>query len=343
MLRLFPLALLIAPMAAAQPRAYVLHHARIYTVNPAQPTATAMAVEDGRIASIGTEAEVLAVYPDWPRVDAGGHTVIPGLIDAHAHLMGLGQFLTQVDLVGTASKAEVIERARAFAETLPEGAWLMGRGWDQNAWPAAPDGTHPFPTRADLDAVFPDRPVYLRRVDGHAGWVNTAALRALGIAPETRAPEAPPGGAIEVDAAGRPTGIFLDAAEEQLIENVVPPPSRAELEERLRRALAMTARYGLTGVHEAGVRPDTLAVYQAALEAGTFSIRNYAMIEGPGALLDSICTGGPILGASGRLWMRALKLYMDGALGSRGAALLADYADDPGNRGLLRYTPEAYR
>ncbi|HYE95564.1 MAG TPA: amidohydrolase, partial [Rubricoccaceae bacterium] len=167
--------------------------------------------------------------------------------------------------------------------------------------------------------------------------------RALGIAPETRAPEAPLGGAIEVDAAGRPTGIFLDAAEEQLIENVVPPPSRAELEERLRRALAMTARYGLTGVHEAGVRPDTLAVYQAAIDAGTFSIRNYAMIEGPGALLDSVCAAGPTLGQGGRLWLRSLKLYMDGALGSRGAALLADYADDPGNRGLLRYTPEAYR
>src|SRR5690606_21757984 len=134
--------------------------------------------------------------------------------------------------------------------------------WDQNDWPAAEDGTHPFPTRHDLDAAFPDRPVWLRRVDGHAGWVNTAALRAVGIDPEAPAPESPEGGAVLADAAGRPSGLFLDAAEERFIEAAVPAPTVAEMEEGLRRALETTARYGLTGVHEAGVGRDTLAVYE---------------------------------------------------------------------------------
>ena len=340
-MRPFLLALLLLPLAAVAQPTFVLHNARIYTVNPAQPRAEALAVEDGRVAAVGSDAELLARYPDWPRVDAEGRTVVPGLIDAHAHLMGLGQYLTQVDLVGTASKAEVIARVRAFAEGLPEGAWLMGRGWDQNDWPAAPDGSHPFPTRHDLDAAFPDRPVWLRRVDGHAGWVNTAALRAVGFDPEAPAPAAPEGGAILTDEAGRPAGIFLDSAEDRLIEAAVQAPSEAELEERLRRALETTVRYGLTGVHEAGVGRDTLALYERFIREGRFPIRNYAMLNEQ--LLSWACGGEGLPAPDDHLRVQSVKFYMDGALGSRGAALLEPYSDDVHNEGLLRMPPEVFR
>ncbi|MDX1419205.1 MAG: amidohydrolase [Rubricoccaceae bacterium] len=336
------LALLFPLVAVAQPT-FVLHNARIYTVNPSQPRAEALAVEDGRIAAVGRSDALLARYPDWPRLDARGRTVVPGLIDAHAHLMGLGLTLLRADLVGTASKEEVIARALAFAEDLPEGAWLTGRGWDQNDWPAAADGSHPFPTRHDLDVAFPDRPVWLRRVAVHAGWVNTAALRALGIDPDAPAPPAPEGGAILTDDAGQPSGLFLDSAEDQLIEAALPPPTEEEMEEGLRRALAETARRGLTGVHEAGVGRDTLAVYERAIRDGRFPIRNYAMISGNEGMLAWACDAGALPAPHDRLRVQSVKFYLDGALGSRGAALLADYSDDPGTRGLLRRSPETYR
>ena len=339
-LLLFVLTLLLMPMAASQPT-FVLHNARIYTVQADEPMAEAMAVEDGRIVAVGSETDVLAAYTDWPRMDADGRTVVPGLIDAHAHLMGLGQSLLRADLVGTASKAEVVERLVAFAATLPEGAWLTGRGWDQNDWPAAADGSHPFPTRHDLDAAFPDRPVWISRVDGHAGWANTAALRAAGLDPDATAPADPVGGAILRDEAGHPSGVFVDNAE-ALIQNAIPAISEAELEEALERALEATARVGLTGVHEAGVKLDTLAVYRRFIDEGRFGIRNYAMIGGDGATLAHFCESGLLLGyGDDRLTVRSLKLYADGALGSRGAALLADYSDDPGNHGLLFMPTEA--
>jgi predicted amidohydrolase YtcJ len=334
MRRLALSALLAAPMAAAQP-AYVLHNARIYTVDPARPTAGALAVAGGRIAAVGGEAEVLAAYPDWPRVDAAGRTVVPGLIDAHAHLMGLGQSLLQADLRGTRSKAEVVERLRAFAAALPPEAWLTGRGWDQNDWAETA-----FPTAADLDAAFPDRPVWLRRVDGHAGWANTAALRAAGLDPAAPAPPDPEGGRVLRDAAGRPTGVFVDNAG-GLVSRAIPKPGEAELAARLEAALRETARHGLTGVHEAGVQDDTLRLYRRYIAEGRFPIRVYAMVGGAGPLLDDVCAHGPH--RDPRLVVRALKLYADGALGSRGAAMLADYHDDPGNRGLLLLSPDALR
>ena len=179
------LALVAAP-AFAQPLTlpsgppYVLTNATIYTVDADAPTAEALAVDaSGALVAVGAEADLLAAYPDWPRADAAGRTVIPGLIDAHAHLMGLGEALLQADLVGTDSREAVVERLRQFAATLPPTAWITGRGWDQNDWEAQADGSRPFPTRADLDAAFPDRPVALGRIDGHALWVNSAALRAI--------------------------------------------------------------------------------------------------------------------------------------------------------------------
>ena len=336
------LAALTAPMSAAQPASapptrYVLDHARIYTVDAARPTAEAFAVDAGRIVAVGTTAEMARDYAAWPRVDAGGRTVVPGLIDAHAHLLGLGQTLGQADLVGTRSVAEIGERLVAFAASMPGGGWILGRGWDQTDW--GTDGA--FPTRQDLDAVIADRPVWIQRVDGHASWANTAALRAAGIDPEAAAPADPAGGHIVRDAAGRPTGVFVDAAE-ALVAASVPAMTAADWTEALRRATAETARAGLTGVHEAGVPLSALMLYQGAIAAGRLPVRVYAMIQ-PDAI-DAFCAahaGGRLVDPSGRLVVRSVKLYADGALGSRGAALLADYTDDPHNRGLMQMPPEA--
>ena len=333
------LVLLLGGALAARPAQaqadVVLHNARIYTVNPDQPTAEALAVRGGRILMVGTDAEVLAAYPEAERIDAGGQTVVPGLIDAHAHLMGLGTSMLQADLVGTTSRADVVERLKAHAETLPDGAWLLGRGWDQNDWPETD-----FPTRHDLDEAFPERPVWLSRIDGHAGWANTAALETVGL-DSLRAMDDPEGGKILRDDAGMPTGVFIDAAE-QIVAAQVPPPTEEQLDRALQLAIGETKRYGLTSVHEAGADRATIERYRRVIDAGRFDLRLYAMIGGLGETFDHFCEAGPLLDVGGRLTVRSVKFYMDGALGSRGAALLDDYADDPGNRGLLMHAPERF-
>ncbi len=335
-MRLLFLGLLcLLPLDARAQATFVLHNARIYTADAAQPTAQALAVRGDRFLMVGSDSLVMAAYPDAPRRDAGGRTVVPGLIDAHAHLMGLGTSLMEADLVGTRSTDEIVERLQAFARTLPADAWLTGRGWDQNDWP-----DKQFPTRAALDAAFPDRPVWLVRIDGHAAWANTAALRAAGL-DRIRAAADPEGGQTIRDAAGEPTGVFVDAAM-GFVAGAVPPLSPQAADEALTRALAQTARYGLTGVHDAGIDRATADLYRARIAAGTFGLRVYAMIGGRGDAFDQFCREGMVLGYGGRLTIRSVKFYMDGALGSRGAALLAPYSDDAGNRGLLFHTPPAF-
>lgn len=308
---------------------YVVHNGRIYTAADEDPEVEAMAVRGSRILMVGTEDALLGAYPDAERLDLKGAVVIPGLIDAHAHLMGRAASLLQADLVGTSSKDEVLQRLTDFAESLPDGAWLTGRGWDQNDWPE-----NEFPTRGDLDAAFPDRPVWLSRIDGHAAWANTAALEAAGLG-EIRQAADPEGGEIIRDASGEPTGIFIDTAM-RLVEEDVPEIGPAELRRGLRLALAETAKYGLTGVHDAGISTEDIRLYKKAIDEGAFPLRVYGMIGGVGATFDRLCREGPILDYGDRLTVRSVKLYADGALGSRGAALLEPYSDAPESRGLLR-------
>jgi len=233
-----------AASATEHSGAGVLVNARIHTQADDRPLADALAWDaNGRLVAVGSRDEVLAKAAGAAVHDARGATVVPGLIDAHAHLMGLGYALMRADLVGARSTAEVIARLKSFAAELPEGAWLLGRGWDQNLWPGKS-----FPTAADLDAAFPDRPVWLERVDGHAGWANSAALRR--VQRDLAGDWQPDGGQI-LRADGRPTGVFVDAAA-RLVDEVVPPPDEAFRAEALRRALAATARFGLTGVHDMG-------------------------------------------------------------------------------------------
>jgi predicted amidohydrolase YtcJ len=328
-------ALAAAPSTAAE--VTVLTASRIDTMDVAQPRATAMAFDaDGRILALGDGAALLARYPGAARIDAGNATVVPGMIDAHGHMSGLGMTHLTADLAGTGSKGEILQRLRDFARELPAGAWLVGRGWDQNDWPPDVDQGRGFPTAADLDAAFPDRPVWLSRIDGHAGWANSAAMRAVGK--DLSGDWQPDGGRIVRDAQGRASGVFVDGAM-ALVDGVVPVPDEATVERALKLAMHDAVAHGLTGVHDAGIPLSEMRIYQRLADRGEIPMRITAFAGGDGDALAWLCDDGLYQHPSHRLKMRTVKLYIDGALGSRGAALLDDYSDDHGNHGLLMMPP----
>ena len=316
---------------------YVVHNATVHTGNDRCPTATAFRVRDGHFLEVGAGSSVREAAPDVPHVDAGGATVVPGFVDAHAHLHELGHALRRADLTGAGSTAAVVERLNAFVaeHDLPPNAWLRGHGWDETRWSVAP-------SRAPLDAAFPERPVWLVRTDIHAGWANTAALDATVGLDRLRRMDDPAGGRIERDDTGRPTGVLVDEAM-ALIEDDIPPPTDAEQDRALRAAVQHAARHGVTSVHDAGVTRPEIRRFRRFIEAGTFPCRVYAMALGDSDAFDHVCEHGPLRHPSGRLDVASAKFFADGALGSRGAALLADYADAPGNRGLLRHPPGTLR
>ena len=313
----------------------LVENANIYTVNSAHPSAQAFAYENGKILAVGNQTELRSQYPDAVSLDLNGKTVVPGLIDAHVHLLGLGQALSRVDLVGTKDKAEAVQRAVDFAANLPKGEWLTGRGWDQNDWPVKE-----LPTAADLDKAFPDRPVWLTRIDGHAAWANTAAMK-FSSKPLTGDWQ-PDGGEIVRDAQGRPTGVFIDNAEE-LIAEQIPEPALEQIRNALLRAMQKTASVGLTSVHNAGTSKQVWDLLNAMHQNKELTIRYYAMADGDNEMLDYLCEQGPIIDPNAMLTARAIKLYSDGALGSRGAALLAPYSDRPKQSGLLIEPPETLK
>lgn len=326
------LSLIVAALPAHAARITVLSAGRIHTMDTAHPRAQAMAFDDtGAILALGDAASLLKQFPKAARIDVGTATVVPGLIDAHGHVAGLGLTKLRADLVGTRSKAEVLQRLHDFARELPPGAWLLGRGWDQNDWPEKQ-----FPTAADLDVAFPDRPVWLRRVDGHAAWGNTAAMRI--VQRDLRGDWQPEGGQILRDAQGQASGVFVDAAMD-LVESVMPAMDAATTERALVLGMQSAVEHGLTGVHDAGVSLPQLQAYQRLADRKAMPLRVYAMADGDGAALDALCKDGLYRHSGGRLEMRALKLYADGALGSRGAAMLEPYSDDHANSGLLLMKP----
>ncbi len=323
------LLLLAAPLAAQQqPADLIVLNARIYTADANRPVASALAVRSGRIAFVGSNrgAEALA-GPRTQRLDLAGKTVIPGMVDAHAHLLNLGQSLRIVDLVGTTSYDAVIARVVERARTARPGEWIRGRGWDQNDWPVTA-----FPTHEALSRAVPNHPVYLTRVDGHAALVNAKAMELGGVTAATADPD---GGRLIRDAAGNPTGVLVDRAT-ALVGRVIPIASRAELEAATLAAIAEANRWGLTGIHDAGVSGDVIAIYEDLARAGRYNLRNYVMVRADEATLNQLMDRGPRTALyDGRLWLRSIKITADGALGSRGAALLDDYSDEPGHRGLV--------
>ena len=327
--------LLAALALQQQPADLVVLNAKIYTADVNRPVAEALAVRGGRIAFVGSARGALAlVGPRTERLDlgGGGRTVVPGLVDAHAHLLGLGLALRTVDLVGTRSYDEVIARVVERAKTARPGEWIRGRGWDQNDW-----ADTRFPAHQALSRAIPNNPVYLTRVDGHAALVNAKALE---LAQVTAATPDPTGGRFIRDSAGNPTGVLVDGAQ-AVVGRVIPAASRTELREQTLAAIAEANRWGLTGIHDAGVDAEGIAVYEDLAREGKYDLRNYVMIRSNDSTLDAFMRRGPQLGLyGGRLWIRSIKLVTDGALGSRGAALLEPYSDDPGNTGLITTSPE---
>ena len=287
---------------------------------------TAMTIDErGRI------VKTYARGDDPPRADfrenGRGRTVVPGMIDAHLHVMALGLGELVLDLSGTRSLDEALSRLAAYAAANPERPWLVGRGWNQELW-----GTGRFPTAAELDAVVADRPVWLERVDGHAGWANSVALSTAGV---TAATADPGGGRIERVAGGRqPAGVLVDGAME-LVASKVPPPRAGDRDLALYKAQDLLIQRGVTAVADMGTSIEDWMTFRRAGDAGRLRIRIMSYAASVPEML--------LIGGSGptqwlyddRLRMGGIKLYLDGALGSRGALLKAPYADDPGNRGLV--------
>ena len=284
---------------------------------------------------VGDDGKVLAILPKGAaepklvagdfKLDARGRTLIPGLIDAHGHVMALGLGLRQLDLSAAGSLAEAQAKIAEHAARDTSIGWIRGRGWNQVSW-----GLGRMPTAAELDAAHSARPVWLSRVDGHAGWANSAALKAAGI---TKATRDPAGGRILRDAAGNPTGVLIDSAMD-LVDKVAPPPSAGEREKAFEAALDHLASVGLTGVHDMGTSADDWALFRTFGDEGRLTLRITAYAAGMPAM-EAISPLRPTPWLyGGRLKLQGIKLYTDGALGSRGAFLLKPYSDEAGTRGL---------
>ncbi len=279
--------------------------------------------DDGRVKQLLTRGDRRPQRPTY-LLDGRGRTLIPGLIDAHGHVMGLGFNALQLDLSDTRSLQEAQQRIAAYAAANPSPRWIIGRGWNQERW-----GLGRFPTAADLDAVVPDRPVWLERVDGHAGWANSAAMREADVTAQSQAPE---GGRIE--RTGRaPSGIFIDAAM-ALVERAVPAPLPIRREAALARAQEILLSNGLTAVADMGTSNADWNVMRRAGDAGQLNVRILSDASGIENLLAVAGSRPTPWLYDGRLRMVGVKLYLDGALGSRGAWLKQPYRDAPGQRGL---------
>ncbi|MGC1520849.1 MAG: amidohydrolase [Steroidobacteraceae bacterium] len=291
---------------------------------------SALAFEAGRVLEIGAGARLRSKYAGARVIDGHGKTLLPGLIDAHGHVLALGLESVQIQLTGTKSLRAATHAIHAYAQANPQRAWLLGGGWNQVLW-----NLDRFPTAQELDAAVADRPAALDRIDGHAKWLNSKALQAAGITKNTADPA---GGRIERDAAGNPSGVLVDKAM-NLVEAVIPEPSETERLAALRAAMRHMNSVGLTGVGDAGVGADVIASYRKLGDQGQLTLRVYAMILDTGKDFAALSKDGPLLRfAQDRLTVRSVKLFADGALGSRGAALLAPYADQPQQSGLLFMT-----
>ena len=342
MLQLLGFLLLAVASPTGQSSDLLLEGAMVYVSADAAPQRASVLIRSGKIDFVGNAETARRKSPLASRIDLTGSFLFPGFADAHGHLSGLGKSLEIADLRGATSAAEAARRVGAGAAKLPSGAWAEGRGWDQNLWGGR------FPDARDLDTVVSERPVVARRVDGHAIWVNSAALRAAGI---DRSTPDPSGGRILRRADGSPSGVLVDTAN-ALIEKAMPAPTPTDFERQVLAAMEACTRVGLTEVGDASAYdPEDIALLERLAARRQLPIRVYATVGTGGGSRRSSYEGGRAPASDaltlffqkgvhiGRgddfLTVRAIKTYADGALGSRGAALLADYSDEPGNRGWL--------
>lgn len=330
---------------AAGPADLLLINARIYTLawddpagdgTPAQnaprdadgwhPDAQAVAIRDDTIVFVGDSANASSFAGEATRViDLAGATVIPGLVDSHTHVFNLGAALDRVNLVGVETEEEAVARVVERAKTVPQGEWIVGHGWDEGAW------ANRYPDKALLSEAVPNHPVFLASLHGFAGWANRMALERAGI---TAGTEAPVGGEIHKDSDGEPTGLFLNRAV-PLVSDAVPAPTRETVTKQVLAALNRMASDGYVTVHDAGLDAREMSILEELEAAGQLPIRVYAMLSlRDEPLMEEWITKGPDSDAQSMLVTRAVKAFYDGALGSRGARLLADYADRPGHRGV---------
>jgi predicted amidohydrolase YtcJ len=319
---------LLAVPCPAQSADLVLRHATIYTVDAAHPLAQAAAVKDGKLVYVGTDAGVARFIGTGTRtLDLQGRFVFPGFVDAHGHFPGIGAREMTLNLEGTRTKDAFLAKVAAAVRQKKPGEWVSGRGWIETFW-ALPV----FPTRQDLDQIAPNNPVYLTRADGHASVANSTALRLANVGAATKSPS---GGSINHDGDGQPTGMLIDHAQ-GLVGRLVPRPTEAQLDSALMLADQRELSLGWTQVQDAHGNWAEVERMRRMYRANQLRIRLYKTIDGPGPMADQLIAQGPgPLEFNDHFQVRDIKIVMDGALGSRGAAMLEPYSDDPTTRGLI--------
>ena len=307
----------------------ILRNGKVYTVDSAFSIAEAFAVKDGKIIAVGTNAGILDRFAAKDTIDAHGNPVYPGFIDAHAHFVGYGRALFEVNLYDCKTWEEVVNRVKIFAAAHPAETWIRGRGWDQNKWPLKE-----FPVNTMLNDLFPDKPVLLERVDGHAVVANAKALSLAGITTETKID----GGAIEL-MNGKLTGTLVDNAVD-LVTKIIPPASRSDYEKWLLAAQKNCFAQGLTTITDCGLMYYDVAMIDTLQQQGMLRMRLYVMLSDDTANFSRFLKRGPY--KTDRLFVKGIKAYADGALGSRGACLIAPYFDKPGWSGFLLHPLSHY-
>lgn len=300
----------------------IIHHAVVYTVDSAFTMAEAMAVKDGKIVAVGKNEEIMGKYTATDNIDAKGEAVYPGFIDAHAHFVGYGRSLFQADLFGTNSWEETVARIKTFGEAHPDLPWIQGRGWDQNRWPGKT-----YPTNEELNKLFPDKPVVITRVDGHASIANQKALELAGI----EAGQTVVGGSIEVKN-GKLTGVLIDNADNK-VHAQIPEPTKETYLQWLQAAQKNCFEQGLTTITDCGLSYQDVDAIDALQKEGKLDMRLFVMLSDNDDNISRYVKKGPY--KTDKLFVNGFKVYMDGALGSRGACLLAPYADKAGWSGFL--------
>jgi len=294
---------------------------------------SSLAIKDGKVLATGDD-QLAQNYPNAEKINGQGKALLPGLIDAHGHVSDLGYSLLSVDIRGLASAQESAEFVANYAAQHPTLTWIKGRGWNQVLWP-----DQAFPTAAILDSQISDRPVWLERIDGHGGWANSAALRLAGIDKDTVAPE---GGEIIRDAEGNPSGVLIDNAS-SLITSIIPKPNDADITLALDTASKHLLSLGVTSTHDAGVSALEHPLYRQIADRGEMQVRIYGMISSSNANLAQTLAAGHSSDDKDMYSLRSIKIYTDGALGSRGAALIEPYSDRPDHSGLMLTSGEELR